>query len=75
MAITVTKVRSREEMETVFDIRKKVFVVEQHVDPKEEYDEFEQAPAIFWLWWMGIRQGRPGGGLPGTASSWSGLPY
>lgn len=57
MAITVTKVRSREEMETVFDIRKKVFVVEQHVDPKEEYDEFETSSSHF----LALVDGYPAG--------------
>ena len=32
----------KQNMNAAFDIRQKVFVEEQEVDPKEEYDEFEE---------------------------------
>src|SRR5690606_20670374 len=34
-------------LETVFQIREAVFVLEQQVDPKEEYDEFETSSTHF----------------------------
>lgn len=43
MAITVEKVLTQEQLNTIFEIREKVFVIEQEVDPAEEYDEFEKS--------------------------------
>lgn len=40
--IEVNLAESKEEMDQVFDIRRKVFVEEQKVDEREEYDEFEE---------------------------------
>jgi|SRR5690606_20137605 len=45
--ITVTKAVSKEDLETVFQIREAVFVVEQKVAPEEEYDEFEKESTHF----------------------------
>jgi len=45
--ITVVKVASKKELDTVFHIRETVFVKEQEVDPKEEYDEFEETSIHF----------------------------
>lgn len=45
--ITVTKAVSKEDLETVFQIREAVFVVEQKVAPEEEYDEFEEDATHF----------------------------
>ncbi|MBL7838093.1 MAG: GNAT family N-acetyltransferase [Bacteroidetes bacterium] len=40
--IEVKKIRSLQERELAFDIRRRVFVVEQEVDPREEYDEDDE---------------------------------
>ncbi|MFD2202090.1 GNAT family N-acetyltransferase [Shivajiella indica] len=45
--ISVEKVLSKEQLDTVFKIREEVFVVEQEVDPSEEYDEFEDISTHF----------------------------
>ena len=45
--ITVAKTVTKEELETVFQIRETVFVVEQKVAPEEEYDEFEKDSTHF----------------------------
>lgn len=47
MSLSVQKVQTKEELDTVFDIREKVFVIEQEVDPAEEYDEFEEISTHF----------------------------
>jgi predicted GNAT family N-acyltransferase len=39
--IEVNEIKTENEMETAFEIRRKVFVIEQKVDPAEEYDEYE----------------------------------
>ena len=45
--IKVSVVQSEEELKQIFKIREEVFVQEQKVDPKEEYDEFEQTSRHF----------------------------
>lgn len=40
--ISVKKIANPADLETVFDIRQKVFVEEQNVPLEEEYDEFEE---------------------------------
>jgi predicted GNAT family N-acyltransferase len=45
--ISVEKVLSKEQLDTVFKIREEVFVIEQEVDPSEEYDEFEEISTHF----------------------------
>lgn len=47
MKPTVEKVTDRPALEQVFKIRELVFVVEQEVDPAEEYDEFEETSTHF----------------------------
>jgi len=47
--IELTEVRDSQTLETVFAIRKEVFVNEQAVDPEEEYDEFETQSRHFLL--------------------------
>ncbi len=47
MEITVTKVQSEAMLQAVFQIREEVFVIEQQVDPAEEYDEFEDSSVHF----------------------------
>ena len=39
--ITVSTIQSKTDLETVFAIRREVFVEEQHVPAHEEYDEFD----------------------------------
>lgn len=45
--ITVNKIESASELNKAFEIRKKVFVVEQNVPEEEEYDEFEKSSTHF----------------------------
>jgi predicted GNAT family N-acyltransferase len=45
--IQVEKVLTQEQLNTVFKIREDVFVIEQEVDPSEEYDEFESTSTHF----------------------------
>ena len=45
--ISVEKVLTKEQLDTVFSIREEVFVIEQEVDPSEEYDEFEDISIHF----------------------------
>ncbi|MCX6351436.1 MAG: GNAT family N-acetyltransferase [Bacteroidetes bacterium] len=45
--ISIQKITATKHMEQAFEIRRIVFVVEQRVDPKEEYDEFETASTHF----------------------------
>lgn len=40
-SINVQIANSKKQLEDIFEIRRKVFVVEQQVDEREEYDEFE----------------------------------
>lgn len=47
MNISVEKVKTEEQLSTVFKIREEVFVIEQEVDPAEEYDEFENTSVHF----------------------------
>lgn len=46
-SIVVTKVLTKEQLDTIFKIREEVFVIEQEVDPSEEYDEFEDTSVHF----------------------------
>jgi predicted GNAT family N-acyltransferase len=39
--IQVNKISTQQDLEKAFEIRRQVFVIEQHVDPELEYDEFE----------------------------------
>jgi predicted GNAT family N-acyltransferase len=45
--ISVERVQTKEQLKTVFEIREEVFVIEQEVDPAEEYDEFEDISIHF----------------------------
>jgi predicted GNAT family N-acyltransferase len=47
MKISVHKVLNKEQLDKVFQIREEVFVIEQEVDPAEEYDEFENTSTHF----------------------------
>ncbi|MCH7412866.1 GNAT family N-acetyltransferase [Belliella sp. R4-6] len=48
MSIKVEKVKTKEQLDKIFKIREEVFVVEQQVDPREEYDEFEETSTHFF---------------------------
>jgi predicted GNAT family N-acyltransferase len=50
MSLHVTKITQDEELKSAFNVREKVFVVEQEVDPAEEYDEFEASSTHFLAW-------------------------
>jgi len=45
--IHVEKVLTEDQLNTIFKIREDVFVIEQEVDPSEEYDEFESTSTHF----------------------------
>ncbi len=45
--MTIEKVETEEQFKAIFKIRQEVFVVEQEVDPAEEYDEFENTSTHF----------------------------
>jgi predicted GNAT family N-acyltransferase len=45
--IRVQKINSPEQLQAAFAIREEVFVIEQQVDPNEEYDEFEDISVHF----------------------------
>jgi len=47
--IELLEVNDQPTLDIVFAIRKQVFVVEQQVDPEEEYDEFEVSSRHFLL--------------------------
>jgi predicted GNAT family N-acyltransferase len=55
--ISVEKVLSKEQLDNVFKIREEVFVLEQEVDPAEEYDEFEDISIHF----LAKSEGQPAG--------------
>jgi predicted GNAT family N-acyltransferase len=50
MSLHVIKITQDEELKSAFNVREKVFVVEQEVDPAEEYDEFEATSTHFLAW-------------------------
>lgn len=45
--ISVIPISSPADLESAFSIRRKVFVEEQRVDAREEYDEFEESSSHF----------------------------
>lgn len=47
MILRAEKITDQSDLDTAFEIRKKVFVIEQAVDPAKEYDEFEKSSAHF----------------------------
>lgn len=47
MSLQVDKITTEEELKSAFKIREEVFVIEQEVDPAEEYDEFEETSTHF----------------------------
>ncbi len=55
--LKVSKISRLKDMETAFEIRRKVFVEEQQVPPDEEYDEFEESSIHFLAQHNGISAG------------------
>ena len=47
MKVIAEKITDKEALDQAFKIREEVFVVEQEVDPAEEYDEFEESSTHF----------------------------
>jgi len=47
MILQVEKITDQEDLNFAFEIRRKVFVTEQNVDPIQEYDEFEKTSFHF----------------------------
>lgn len=47
MIVEVSKISDEEQLHEAFAIRKQVFVIEQNVDPSDEYDEFEDTSVHF----------------------------
>lgn len=45
--LNIRRIEDNEVLQQAFDIREKVFVEEQNVDPDEEYDEFEEEAAHY----------------------------
>lgn len=45
--ISVMPISNPADLDTAFSIRRRVFVEEQHVDAREEYDEFEDSSTHF----------------------------
>ena len=57
MSLLVNKITAEEDLKSAFKIRKEVFVIEQEVDPADEYDEFEETSTHF----LALLDGRPVG--------------
>ncbi len=55
--IEVREIQGTREIETAFEIRRQVFVIEQEVSAEEEYDEFEESCVHF----LAISNGIPAG--------------
>ena len=52
--IEIQEARKGSQMLEIFEIRRHVFVLEQAVDPKEEYDEFENSSTHFIAKFKGV---------------------
>ena len=50
-SINVQIANSKKQLEDIFEIRRQVFVVEQQVDEREEYDEFETSSTHLIAMW------------------------
>ncbi len=55
--IEVQEITSESQLQQAFDIRRQVFVIEQAVDPAEEYDEFETSCLHFLAKYKGLPAG------------------
>ncbi len=47
MSLQVNRITAEEDLKSAFKIRKEVFVIEQEVDPADEYDQFEETSTHF----------------------------
>ena len=54
MQVEVRKITTKEEKEAAFTIRKNVFVIEQEVDPAEEYDDDDERSTHFIAYCEGV---------------------
>ncbi len=54
MQVVVNKIKTKEEKEAAFRIRKHVFVVEQDVDAEEEYDDDDEKSTHFIAYCDGV---------------------
>ncbi len=52
--IEIQEVRNGSQMMDIFEIRRQVFVLEQNVDPNEEYDQFEEVSTHFIAKYKGV---------------------
>lgn len=59
MTVTIQKISTPEDLQEAFEVRRKVFVIEQEVDEREEFDEFENNSIHFLAFY--------GGNVCGTA--------
>lgn len=66
--IALLEVGDQPTLDIVFAIRKQVFVVEQQVDPEEEYDEFEASARHFLL--LAAGEGVATGRFRSTEKGW-----
>lgn len=57
MNLQIEKITRDDQLKSAYWIRKQVFVIEQGVDPKEEYDEFESQCTHF----LACLDGKPAG--------------
>lgn len=55
--IEVKEIKNNREMETAFEIRRQVFVIEQEVPADEEYDAFEESCIHFLAFSNGVAAG------------------
>ena len=55
--IEVRKIRQKEEKAQAFEIRRRVFVIEQVVDPSEEYDDDDEKCTHFIAYVDGVPAG------------------
>lgn len=55
--IEIIQAHSAQQMTDIFEIRRKVFVIEQSVDPAEEYDSYEEVSTHFLAKYHGIAAG------------------
>lgn len=57
MTVSVRKITAQEDLDHAFAIRRKVFVEEQQVDEREEYDQFEDSSTHY----LATVDGQPAG--------------
>jgi predicted GNAT family N-acyltransferase len=57
MSLRVEKITDENSLKKAFQIRETVFVIEQKVDPNDEYDEFENSSSHF----LALLDGKPVG--------------